>query len=390
MSIKNFIIYSTIFSVFSEAIYFTYVIDYKLFYLILVLNTFLMCFVKEIVFSKRIILLLLYLLISGSLSVLAGTNTLLRVTSQVVGISFVSFYYYNYFNLIEIDIKKIFNIYTFFAIIISGLGLIICLVHSVIRMEFIPVKSIMLEPAHFVTAVLPALYFQIKDKDSHNYWIKVCILLSAIILSGSSVGVLGLLLIVFLLPKRINPIRVVLPLILSSICAIVLYSTFPAFKLRVVDTANSFVNKDVSGANLSSFSLISNYLVAYESFKSNPVFGSGIGSHMISHAKEIEKIEGIGEFTEFLELNSQDANSLFIRTASELGIIGLGLIFYFIFSNYSSYNDDALWISRAILLYFFCKLLREGHYFSPEMYFFIFIYWRNFKDTYKSKLKLQL
>ncbi|MEJ2883670.1 O-antigen ligase family protein [Pedobacter sp. GR22-6] len=337
-----------------------------------------MFFIKEMLVSKNLLIFYSYLFLTGLFSVLTGTNTSSRVLSQVVGISLVSLYYYNFFGLISEKISHLFGIYTRFATIISALGLIISCIHSFMRMEFMPVKSIMLEPAHFVTAVLPALYFQIKDKNVAYYWNRVAILLAAILLSGSSVGLLGLLLILFLIPKKINPVRIILPLIFASVFAVALYFTFPKFTLRIDDTVNSFVNKDVSGANLSSYSLISNYLVAYKSFSRNPVLGGGLGSHVITHDREIGTIAGSEEFTEFLELNSQDANSLMVRVVSELGLVGILIIFSFIIKYYSAANESSLWISRAVLIYFFCKLLREGHYFSPEMYFFIFAYWLNY------------
>ena len=128
---------------------------------------------------------------------------------------------------------------------------------------------------------------------------------------------------------------------------------------------------------------MSNFFVSSKSFASNPLLGNGIGSHSISRSKYLGNIEGIEIFEEIgmEHLNAKDAGSLFSRLMSELGLLGIVGVIYFIWKFYVPTTKNKLTnntiISRAILLYFFCKLLREGHYFSPEMYFFIYIYINN-------------
>jgi hypothetical protein len=101
--------------------------------------------------------------------------------------------------------------------------------------------------------------------------------------------------------------------------------------------------------------------------------GSGLGSHEITHDKYLTDISGVEDFEGYSDLNSKDANSLLLRTLSDLGLFGFFLIIFFIIKNYyRGDNINLLFLSRAILIYFFCKLIREGHYFSPEMYFFVF------------------
>jgi hypothetical protein len=113
--------------------------------------------------------------------------------------------------------------------------------------------------------------------------------------------------------------------------------------------------------------------------------GNGIGSHQISRQIYLNNIEGIEVFEEMgmENLNAQDAGSLFSRIMSELGLIGIIGLIYFIVKLYVPYSEKIEFensvIAKAILLYFFAKLLREGHYFSPEMYFFVFIYFFNKK-----------
>jgi hypothetical protein len=158
------------------------------------------------------------------------------------------------------------------------------------------------------------------------------------------------------------------------------YVSFSPFRMRLDDTINSMIDKDLSKANLSTYALLSNFYVANQSFLSNPLLGNGMGSHVNSRIRYLNEIEGIQVFEEMgLEtLNDRDAGSLFTRVLSELGIVGILGIFYFIIRFYvPSKNGEITFqaiTSRAILLYFFSKLLREGHYFSPEMYFFVFLF----------------
>ena len=136
--------------------------------------------------------------------------------------------------------------------------------------------------------------------------------------------------------------------------------------------------------------MLSNFFVASKSFETNPILGNGIGSHLLSREIYLKNITGIEIFEEMGndDLNAQDAGSLFSRTMSELGLVGILGLFYFIL-NFYVFNKDNLFfqnstIAKGILLYFILKLLREGHYFSPEMYFFVFLYIFNKYESTKN------
>ena len=210
-------------------------------------------------------------------------------------------------------------------------------------------------------------------------------------LSFSSLGFLGIGLAILLGSKNLSLIKVLFSFLFISIIGIGLYLSFTPFQIRVDDTIKGAQTQNLSGINLSSYSLISNLLVSTKSFSINPLFGNGIGSHELSRNRYIEEIEGIENFEEYLRLNSKDANSLLLRIISELGIIGIVGMIFFISKFYIPYSDEKssfnTFVSRGLILYFFCKLLREGHYFSPEMYFFVGLYVYNYKYVYKKSLK---
>jgi len=381
--VKNYLIYSTIFSVFSEALLINYVIDFKLFYLIIFVNLFLLCIYYPIKFSKSAIVILGLILSFGLLSIALGTNNFSRLTSQFVGITIIAFYYYNFFKNVGKSVEDYFELYSNFAFGVSGIGIIIFIFNLVVNRDIVPVKSFMLEPAHYCTAVLPACYFWFKHREVKGGLLKFFVILISIILSFSSLGILGIMLGVFLIPRKLNFTRLILPLLLGIVSFTLLLNFVPSFSIRVKDTVDSYRSRDLSEANLSSYALISNLFVASESFKNNPLTGGGLGSHVITHQIVISSIIGTENFGDMIDLNAQDANSLFIRVLSELGLFGVFLVFGFLFKFYCKDQESQI-ISRAILIYFFCKLLREGHYFPPEMYFFVLLYAFNKHNHFRS------
>jgi hypothetical protein len=271
-------------------------------------------------------------------------------------------------------VDEVFRTYTLVSFWVAVLGIIIVVFNLVIRHEWVPLQSIMLEPAHYVTVVIPAYYYALKNKIFARYIFVV--LLISILLSGSSLGLLALCLSILLVPDRIRVFRLVLGLLYSVVFIVILYFSYEPLRLRVDDTVKAIVTDDFEGINLSAYALVSNLYVARRSFEEHPIIGSGLGSHELTHEKYIYGIRGIEGFREQIDLNAKDAGSLALRIMSDLGLAGLFLAGYFLVANY--YRDRArphlMYISKAVLLYFFCKLLREGHYFSPEMYFFVFAY----------------
>jgi hypothetical protein len=80
------------------------------------------------------------------------------------------------------------------------------------------------------------------------------------------------------------------------------------------------------------------------------------------------------------KINSQDAASLFLRFLSDLGVFGLFFMLLFILITIKLFNLNNLYIEQGIAIYIILKLIRDGHYFPPEFYFFIFIFYKSIKD----------
>ena len=128
----------------------------------------------------------------------------------------------------------------------------------------------------------------------------------------------------------------------------------------------------------SSFILYNNYVVATENFKTNFLFGTGIGSHAFafnihSLSKDIKQ--------KGFDSNSADANSMFLRLMSETGLFGIIIFIYIIITGYVKRDPKRLtyhWlISNAILLMILLNLFRQGHYFLYGFPFFLFLYYFN-------------
>jgi hypothetical protein len=87
--------------------------------------------------------------------------------------------------------------------------------------------------------------------------------------------------------------------------------------------------------------------------------------------------------------NSFDANSLFTRICSEFGILGLFFILALMYYASKAFSTDELFFAQAIFIYLLMKLIRDGHYFPPEFYFFIWMAFYTIKE-YNLKQKAVL
>jgi hypothetical protein len=169
-----------------------------------------------------------------------------------------------------------------------------------------------------------------------------------------------------------------------------MYNTIDEFKERVDGTYEIFSNQNISSYDVhgSSFVLYNNYHVATTNFLKNPLFGSGLGSHLIAFDK-YSLTNQIGVID--IEFNSADANSMFLRLLSETGIFGTGLFMLFLIKNYiprkRALNEEYWLISVGCLIIIIVHLARQGHYFYNGFPFFIWLYYYASKIS-KEKLNL--
>jgi len=372
ITLKSYILYSTIFGIFTESLEVKVGIALKMMYLIILVNYAILLAYNKIVIPRFLSYIVGYLLLSGIVGCFLHTDAPLLAIEQALGISVSILYFYNFYKYIDIDVVGAFMLYVKVAIYLAIIGIIIFGINMLLGNDDYRLQSLMLEPSHYCGVTLPAFYYLSKNYKQNKFSF-FCLALS-IVLSGSSVGYICVLFSIIIYNKRIFVFKNIL--IYATVClmAVGLYFISDNVKLRVDDTLKSSESLDVTGANYSTYAIIANLFVTENVLEHSPIIGNGLGSHQLSSKMYLNDLIGIDTVTELQDLNSDDAASLTLRILSDLGILGICLVILFIYKQYT--KDDELYVfSRAFIIYFFYKLFRDGHYFPPEMYFFVIGYY---------------
>lgn len=388
-NLKQYLLYSSIFAVFTEAFFFHFIIDLKLLYLIIILNYTLVFLInKTIHINKYFLIVLVSLLIHALIANIIIGIPPNYALAQIIGISIIGVYYYNFIPMFDfIIIKKIYLKMSLWAAIIAY------------PMYFMGISfnpqgdqrlcSIFTEPAHYAIVVIPACYYYLKIK---NY-IPFLIIFITLIISSSSLGYLGIALI-FILPnislKRILFLLISIPFILITF--VYIYNEYNFFKLRVDDTIESLnavnTGKFKEYTNLSSYALLSNVFIANQNLQDHP-FGSGIGSHVYVHKNVYFHRMSPPKYLYVMkraDTNANDANSLFTRMASEIGYIGISVVIIFLWHSKKYFLNKKFYLSQGLIIYILLKLFRDGHYFPPEFFFFIWLIYYEVINVRKAQI----
>jgi hypothetical protein len=389
LPLHRYLYSSTLLGVFSAILTVRIGFDLNFFDILMLVNILPMFFLVNSTRVPRWMLgLVLYIVLSGCIGILRHTDSVSQVLKECLGITVSVFYFYYFFKLIRDDFERAFLSYTrisyWFAIAAFPIWVVSCIAeHDLVRLQ-----GITPEPAAFCTLVLPAYYWYAYSYfSSRKHATETAVLTVAIILSGSSLGFISVALgLVFLMSgrgKRILAVPIVVGVLLGFV-----YAVSANFRLRVNDTFLAVASADVTGANLSTYALISNLFVTQQVLKESPIIGNGIGSHVVSHARFIDDIPGVEAFTEsgLADFNATEASSLTLRCLSELGIVGYLGVLIFLARCYVGGPGSRSAISKALMVCFFLKLVRGGMYFPPEQFFFVFIYILNHK-RFKSEVR---
>jgi hypothetical protein len=308
--------------------------------------------------------------------------------SQILGIAVVGTYYYNFIPLY--DKEEIIQVYLKICLFAAIIGYPMFFLN--INVNDGRLQSFFKEPAHYAIVVIPACYYYFKTKK----YLKFAIIFGTLILSNSSLGYIGCGLM-FLVPnltlKRVKYLTAMIPLIF--VVFMFVYNEYPFFKLRVDDTYRSLrvinTGKFEEYTNLSSYVLISNLFIAKKNVTDHPL-GSGIGSHHYMHTQRYLKEMRPPPYLRVIDRyrdNSFDANSLFTRICSEFGLLGFIFILAMMYYASKAFTTNELFFAQAVFIYLLMKLLRDGHYFPPELYFFIWLAYYSIKE-YNLKQKTTL
>ncbi len=379
IAIKDYLLYSSVFAIFTEAFFFNFIIDWKLLYLIILTNYILLIRIKKLIVNKYFVLLLLFFFIHGII-----TYTLIWIPynymlAQIFGIGITGIYYYNFVSLYKpIELIKVYGNMCVYVAIIGYLFYFGGINYADGRLN-----SIFKEPAHYVVVVLPACYYFFKTR---KYW-SFAIIFGTLVLSNSSIGYIGcglILLIPNLTIKRMRYLLMLLPLV--ALTFYLAYKELPFFSMRVDDTYNSLnvinTGKFDENTNLSSYVLISNLFITKKNMTDHPL-GSGIGSHHYMHTEIYSKEMRPPKYIRIQHKehdNSFDANSLFARICSDFGIIGIALVFFIMYKASKCFSSKDYIFAQGVYIYFLLKLFRDGHYFPPEFFFFVWLFYYSLKE----------
>ena len=318
----------------------------------------------------------------------AGTG-LNPIIAQVLGITVTSVYYFNALTSFGISLSRWMEMYVSVAFIAAILGIIGWLIARIMHAGDGRLASIYLEPSHYIFVTLPAIGYCInRFVVARQCGWEAMIFMLTYVLADSSLGFLGLLLIfIFTFTPRLKGWKILLAGILLCTLVGALYVSSANFRVRATDTAMAIAKQDLGGSNASTFALLSNVYVTGQSFMAHPLTGVGIGGYANAYDTYIGMISGPGLTYLDLQLNRDDANSLFLRVAAELGAPGLLVLFGFLIVCAQVGGLPYQTIRSALLPYMLIRMARFGAYFSPEFYFCIGIYLLNYMQSRASKVQ---
>jgi len=354
--------------------------------------------------NRELFFIFFVLLLSGIGSVLLGSNTSSQFYKVFIGL-FLSYFFYYYVILeLESNVEQLFKWYLYGCYLASILGFFQLasyqigfkqgykFFHIFNKWGFAPggafgirINSIFPEPTHLGTALsaafFVAVYNLISNKPFYLTRFQCIVIISIYLLSFSGLGQLGIFLTIFFLAINFGLIRYIIVLIpLSILLFNFLYKNVLEFRERFEGLVSMFSGEKfiLGKTHGSSFILYNNYTVALKNFKSNFLFGGGLGSHFVAFQKyslaRDFKVEGINS-------NGADANSMLLRLISETGIFGISIFLFIVIKCYVGRNTAYLtyhWlISNGILIMILLNLFRQGHYFLLGFPFFVLLYYFN-------------
>jgi hypothetical protein len=355
-------------------------------------------------FSRWLTLLFIVLLFTGVFNIMVGNNTAALFFKVFTGL-FLSYFFY-YYVIIEFnfDIERLFKWYLTGCYIAALIGIFQFVSFQVgftpgynFRWVFnkwgltpggnfgIRINSVFAEPTHLgavmAAAFFVSLYNVFRKEPVYITKFQSLVIIAVYILSFSGLGQAGIFLTLLFMAVSFGLARYILVLVPAAIVLFnIMYNNVSDFRERYdglvqLYTTGRFVLGKTHG---SSFILYNNSHVAFENFKTNFIFGSGIGSHPIafekySLAKDI-KVYGF-------DFNSADANSMFLRLVSETGLFGVIVFFVIIVKCYvrrdERYDTYHWLVSNSILIMILLNMFRQGHYFLNGFPFFVILYYFN-------------
>jgi len=302
--------------------------------------------------------------------------------SQIVGISVISIYFLSALATLGPSVQRWMDMYARIAFGVACFGIVKWPIERLLHIGYDGrLTSFYAEPSNFVYTTLPALgYFINCYVQERRYGPEAAIFILSYLLADSSLGFLGLVLIgILTFGRRLKGWHALVGMAAIGAVLAGLFFGSANVRLRVQDMALALSTQDVSKANGTTFALLSNLYVATKVFLDHPLTGVGLGGYSYVYDNYIFDLTGIkSTYSGNIDLNKADANSLFLRTAAELGIPGLAALFGFLIACARVKGRSYERIRNALLPYLIVRMWRYGAYFSVELYFFAGLYLLNY------------
>jgi len=365
-------------------------------------------FAVRYAFPFRVVFTVLLFGAIGASGVLTGIVSNAEFIKVFGSLALPYLYYAYLWKHLELDVRKGFSLYLKGAIFVAALGLLTFVdsivgfglygaFRSILNITYVPanfgirISSTLGEPTYFANTIAPAGLFAIHrlffmenaTKEKLEQWGMLLtrrsawIILAALVLTYSTMAFLGLLIatsFILLLKGQIRTL-ILLPLAIGAFYFV--GTRIPEINERIkgILNADQVAEQNVHG---SSAILYNHAVISWENFQRNPLFGSGLGSHAAA-TKRFNSLAGTLNES-YGEFNSTDASSMFLRITSELGLFGVIMTFYFLFSNYfrasanTSTPDQIILklVSAACLTTIILQLLRQGNFILNGFPFFVF------------------
>ena len=390
--LENYLLYSTIASLFMQVFLFRKGVDIFAGYPIIVVNTAILLALNRLLIHRNHALFAMAVVLVSLFAARRSGTSAAAIVQQIAGALVFSTYYISMLTTYGLSVPRWMNLYTKVALFVATISIVEYLART---LHFIPqLNDNRLhwpypEPSFFVYMTLPAIgtYLNSHLREGGGYRLELGIFLLSYIFAESSLGILGLFFVCFFaFLRQITFVRVVAFFTLATSALTGAFFLIPNFRLRVTDTFIGLVTGELQHVNASTFAVLANGYVAFSTFFKHPFVGIGLGGYQAIYQQYLPNL--VNDDPTIGALNSADASSLFFRTAAEMGLFGLVALIGFLIVCFRVKGDVHVAIRNAIMPYFLIRMGRFGAYFSLELYFFVGIYLLNYlhyRDTLKSR-----
>lgn len=389
IDVETWLIFSTIVSVFLIIRLFRAGIDVFAGYPITVLNAAILLALGRLVIHKTHAILIAVIAVTSIFAAHFSPTPLTSIIAQILGIVLMSVCFFSVLLTSGLTVPRWLNLYASVAFYLAVFGIIRFIAQHALHID--PegeqrLKSIFAEPSLFVYTTLPAVGYYLNCwVNERRYGTETLIFLLAYVLADAALGFIGLLILgILTYVKRFTIWHGLAALIVCGGLLGALFLVSENFALRVTDTATAVSNQSVANTNGSTFAFLSNVYVATNALIDHPVLGVGIGGYGSTYDFYIHELSEEDLKNNIVGLNKDDANSLFLRVAAEMGPVGLLALLGFLVVCANVDGKPYRQVRNALLPYFLIRMSRFGAYFSMELYFFVGLYLLNYLDYRRS------